>query len=140
MQPVELLYLIVAVAVVVLVTALVWLISDLVQLSRSLRRSTDDVAVMTGEVKEKVLMVSEAFDRIGTLATHFIGIIEEAEKQIRDKSEQISQGLGMVVGVSDALRKRKAASKEEDVPDEQEEETLEKNVKDSKGESKKDDK
>lgn len=128
MQPVEILYLIVAVAVVVLTVALVWLILDLIKLSRSLRKSTDDVAIMTGEVKEKVLMVSEAIDRIGTLASHFIGLIEEAEKQIRDKSEQISQGLGMVVGISDVLKKRKA-SREEPEEQEQEEEKPQKKEK-----------
>ncbi|OQA52466.1 MAG: hypothetical protein BWY43_00534 [candidate division WS2 bacterium ADurb.Bin280] len=114
MQPVEILYLIVAVAVVVLTVALVWLILDLIKLSRSLRKSTDDVAIMTAEVKEKVLMVSEAIDRIGTLASHFIGLIEEAEKQIREKSEQISQGLGMVVGISDVLKKRRASNDEQE--------------------------
>lgn len=113
MEPVEVLYLIVAAAVAVLTVALVWLISDLIKLSRSMRRSTDDVAVMTSEVKEKVLMVSEAIDRIGTLATHFIGLIEEAEKQIREKSEKIAQGLSMVVGVSDAIKSRRASQKEE---------------------------
>ena len=114
MQPVEVLYLIVAAAVAVLTVAIVYLVSDLVKLSRSMRKSTDDVAVMTGEVKEKVLMVSEAIDRIGTLASHFIGLIEEAEKQIREKSEKISQGLGMVVGISDAIKGRKTAPKEEE--------------------------
>lgn len=114
MQPVEVLYLIVAAAVAVLTVAIVYLVSDLVKLSRSMRKSTDDVAVMTGEVKEKVLMVSEAIDRIGTLASHFIGLIEEAEKQIREKSEKISQGLGMVVGISDAIKSRKTAPKDEE--------------------------
>jgi len=131
MQPVEILYLIVAVAVVVLAVALVWLILDLIKLSRSLR------AIMTGEVKEKVLMVSEAIDRIGTLASHFIGLIEEAEKQIRDKSEQISQGLGMVVGISDALKKRKTKAQDDEQEQEEEEsskneKTQEKNDKNSK--------
>jgi len=119
MQPVEVLYLIVAVAVAVLTVAIVWLISDLIKLSRSMRKSTDDVAVMTSEVKEKVLMVSEAIDRIGTLATHFIGLIEEAEKQIRERSEKIAQGLSMVVGVSDAIKSRKANRKEEPVQEEE---------------------
>lgn len=137
MQPVEILYLIIAVAVVVLTVALVWLILDLIKLSRSLRKSTDDVAIMTGEVKEKVLMVSEAIDRIGTLASHFIGLIEEAEKQIRDKSEQISQGLGMVVGISDALKKRKTKAQDDEQEQEEEEsskneKTQEKNEKNSK--------
>lgn len=120
MQPVEILYIIVAVAVAVLTVAIVWLISDLIKLSKSMRKSTDDVAVMTSEVKEKVLMVSEAIDRIGTLATHFIGIIEEAEKQIREKSEKIYEGLSMVVGVSDLIKSRKTNKKEEVTEDKSE--------------------
>jgi len=134
MQPVEVLYLIVAVAVAVLTVALVWLISELIKLSRSMRKSTDDVAVMTSEVKEKVLMVSEAIDRIGTLATHFIGLIEEAEKQIREKSEKIAQGLSMVVGVSDAIKSRKASRKEE--VDQEEEAVVEQEEKKTKAKEK----
>lgn len=122
MEPVEVLYIIVAVAATVLTVALVWLISDLVKLSRSLRKSTDDVAIMTSEVKEKVLMVSEAIDRIGTLASHFIGLIEEAEKQIREKSEKISQGLSMVVGISDAIKSRKGVAQEDATGADREEE------------------
>lgn len=113
MEPVEILYLIIAVATAVLTVGLIWLISDLIKLSRSMRRSTDDVAAMTAEVKEKVMMVSEAIDRIGTLASHFIGLIEEAEKQIREKSEKIAQGLSMVVGISDAIKKRGGNSRDE---------------------------
>ena len=121
MQPIELLYLIIAVCVAVLTIALIWLINDLVKLSRSLRRSSDDVAVMTKEVKEKVLLVTEAMDRVGTLASHFIGIIEEAESQIREKSARIADSLGAVLGVSEMIKSRKAKKAEDNTAEDESE-------------------
>jgi len=125
MQILDILYVILSIAIVVLTIALVWLINDLVKLSRSLRRSTDDVAIMTKEVKEKVLLVTEVMDRMGTLASHFIGIIEEAETQIREKSGRIVAGLGTVLGVSDLIKKHKAKAKPEIEEDESDEEEAE---------------
>jgi len=108
MEPLNILYIILAVSVVVVSATFVYLSGEIVKLTKSLRRSADDAAVMTKELKEKVLMVSEAMDRIGTLTSHFIGLIEEAQEKLSEKRDKIAEGLGLVVGVSDYVKKRRA--------------------------------
>jgi hypothetical protein len=112
MDIVEILYIITGVCLVVVTVAVVWLSNETIKLVKSLRKSSDDVALMTGELKEKVLVVTEALDRAGTAATNIIGLIEDAIEGIKEKREQLANSIGLVTGVGEYFKKKKAEKEE----------------------------
>lgn len=114
METVEILYIIVGACVVVITVTLVWLANETMKLVRSLRRSSEDVEFMTKEVKEKVLMVSEALDRAGTAASNIISLVEDAIEGIKEKRDQLSNSIGLITGVGDYFKKRKSSPDDED--------------------------
>jgi len=129
MEITEILYIVLIVSVAVITITIVWLANELMQLIKSLRRSANDTALMTNELKDKVLLVSEALDRAGTAATKIIGMIEDGIETIREKKDQISNSIGLVAGVGDYYKQRKQAkveekeAKEEALEDEPEKDT-----------------
>lgn len=112
MTIVEILYVITGVCLVVVTVTVVWLSNETIKLVKSLRKSSDDVALMTSELKEKVLVVTEALDRAGTAATNIIGLIEDAIEGIKEKREQLANSIGLVTGVGEYFKKKKAEKEE----------------------------
>jgi outer membrane biosynthesis protein TonB len=116
METVEILYIIVGACSVVVTVTIVWLANDTMKLVRSLRRSSEDVEFMTKEVKEKVLMVSEALDRAGTAASNIISLVEDAIEGIKEKRDQLANSIGLITGVGDYFKKKKSSDDEEEKP------------------------
>jgi methyl-accepting chemotaxis protein len=109
---VDILYIVVIISVVIITITIVWLASEVMGLTKSLRRSAEDTESMTSELKEKVHLISEALDRAGTAATRIIGLVEDAVETIKEKKDQLSNSLGLISGVSEYYRKKKEDSKE----------------------------
>jgi len=130
MSIVEILYIITGVCLVVVTVSIVWLANETIKLVKSLRKSSDDVAFMTQEVREKVLLVTEALDRAGTAASNIIGLIENAIEGIKEKRDQLADSIGLVTGVGEYFKKKRNARKDEE---EEEEEIMPK--KEKKGKS-----
>ena len=138
MPTVEILYIILAVCVVVITVTIVWFANEAMKLIKSLRKSSDDVAFMTQEVKDKVLIVTEALDRAGTAATNIIGLVEDAVEGIKEKRDQLSSSIGLVAGVGDYFKKK--SEKDEPVKEEKKPEPkpeVKKEVKETKDEESK---
>jgi len=113
MASLDVLYLISTVAIAVVAVTVVWLANELIQLIKSLRRSAEDTETVTAEFKKRVLLMSEALDRVGTAASHMIGLIEDAEVELRGRREKVAQGIGLVMGAGDHARKKREKEKEE---------------------------
>lgn len=128
METVEVLYIIVGACIVVITVTFVWLANEAMRLTRSLRRSSEDVEFMTKEFKEKVLMVSEALDRAGTAATNIISLVEDAIEGIKEKREQLANSIGLVTGVGEYFRNKnhKEPAREKPEPKEAKPEPIEK--------------
>ena len=115
MSIVDILYIILGACVVVITVTIVWFANEAMKLIKSLRKSSDDVAFMTEEVKGKVLMVSEALDRAGTAATNIISLVEDAVEGIKEKRDQLSNSIGLVAGVGDYFKKKNHGQSEKKV-------------------------
>jgi hypothetical protein len=112
----EILYIILGVCVVAVSIAIVWLANETVMLVKSLRRSAQDTETVTKEIKEKVLLVSEALDRAGQAAASVIGLIEDSVEAIKEKRDQIVGSIGLITGAGSYIRRRKAASEKKKAP------------------------
>ncbi len=134
MSIVEILYIILGVCIVVITVTIVWLANETIKLVKSLRKSSDDVALMTSELKEKVLVVTEALDRAGTAATNIIGFIEDAIEGIKSKRDQLADSIGLVSGVGEFFKKKKESGikKKEEEQDTTEEDSEEEEPKTKK--------
>jgi hypothetical protein len=117
MSIVEILYVITGVSLIVVTVTVVWLANETIKLVKSLRKSSDDVALMTSEMKEKVLVVTEALDRAGTAATNIIGLIEDAIEGIKEKREQLANSIGLVTGVGEYFKKKKSEKEDSEEED-----------------------
>jgi phage tail tape-measure protein len=115
----DILYLVLIVSIVIITITLVWVANELIGLIKSLRKSASDTETMTSELKDKVLLVSEALDRAGTAATKIIGMIEDGIESIKQKKDQITNSIGLVAGVGDFVKQRKQVK--DDIEDETEE-------------------
>lgn len=105
----DILYLVLIVSVVIITITLVWVANELMGLIRSLRKSASDTETMTSELKDKVLLVSEALDRAGTAASKIIGMIEDGIESIKQRKDQITNSIGLVAGVGDFVKQRRQA-------------------------------
>jgi hypothetical protein len=114
MATVDILYVILAVCVVVITVTLVWLSNELIGLIRSIKRSSSDVETVTKEIREKVLLVSEALDRAGTAASNIIGLVEDATESIKAKRDQLVNSIGLITGVGEYARRKKDKSSSAD--------------------------
>jgi len=114
----DILYIVLIVATVVLTVAIVWLSNEAIGLMKSLRKSADDTAVVTREFKEKVLLASEALDRVGTAATTILGMIEEAVQSIKGKRDKLADGIATVTGLGKYAKRGQSSEDEEDEEDE----------------------
>ena len=123
MTIIDILYVILGACIVVITVTIVWLSNETIKLVKSLRKSSDDVAFMTQEVKEKVLVVTEALDRAGTAATSIIGFIEDAIEGIKEKRDQLSDSIGLVAGVGDYFKKKTKKEEPEVAKEEKKEES-----------------
>jgi len=121
MATVDILYVILAVCVIVITVTLVWLSNELIGLIRSIKRSSSDVETVTKEIREKVLLVSEALDRAGTAASNIIGLIEDAIESIKTKREQVANSLGLIAGAGEYIRRRKSDDSSADASKEKKE-------------------
>ena len=83
MEFIEILYITIAVAVVVLTVTVVWLSNELISLIKSVKRSSRDSEKVTKEIKEKVLLVSESLDRAGSAASSLVGLMEDAVEDMK---------------------------------------------------------
>ena len=108
---IEILYIVIAVAIVVITVTIVWLANELIGLIRPLRRSSEDVETVTKEIREKVLMVSEALDRAGTAATNIIGLVEDTVEGIKERRDQLADGIGVIAGANEYFARKKADKK-----------------------------
>lgn len=135
MASLDILYVILGVCVVVITVTVVWLANELIGLIRSLKRSAQDTEVVTKEIREKVLLVSEALDRAGTAATSIIGLIEDSIEKIKEKRDQIVGSIGLLTGAGEYIKQRKETKSEkvktEKPEPEKEKEKPEKEEKDS---------
>ncbi|MCX6810087.1 MAG: hypothetical protein NTZ65_05105 [Candidatus Berkelbacteria bacterium] len=113
MATLEILYVILGTCVVVITATIVWFANEAIGLIRSARRSSEDVETVTREIKEKVLLVSEALDRAGMAATSIISLIEDAVEGIKKKREYIASGLSLITGAGDFSKKDKAIEEKE---------------------------
>jgi len=129
MATVDILYITLIVAIVVITVTLVWLANDTRALLKSLRRSAEDTEVVTKEIREKVLMVSEALDRAGAAASSIIGMIENAIEEIKEKRDAIVSSIGLLSGAGRAIKERRE-KKEEDEEEEAEDAVEEEEAKD----------
>ena len=118
----DILYITLIVAIVVITVTIVWLSNDMRGLIRSLRRSAEDTEKVTHEIREKVLMVSEALDRAGAAASSIIGMIENAIDEIKEKRDAIVSSIGLLSGAGRAIKERRETKKEEEPEEEPEEE------------------
>lgn len=107
MTTLDVLYIVLSAAVVVVTVVIVWLAGDLKEILRSLKKTTADTEAMTTELREKVHMVAEAIDRVGTTATRIIGLIEDAVETVKEKKDQIVSSLGLVSGIGQYYKNRK---------------------------------
>ena len=114
MATIDILYITLIVAIVVITVTLVWLANDMRGLLKSLRRSAEDTEVVTKEIREKVLMVSEALDRAGAAATSIIGMIENAIDEIKEKRDAIVSSIGLLSGAGRAIKERREEKREEE--------------------------
>ncbi len=105
----DILYLVLIVSVVIITITLVWVANELMGLIKSLRKSASDTETMTSELKDKVLLVSEALDRAGTAASKIIGMIEDGIESIKQRKDQITNSIGLVAGVGDFVKQRRQA-------------------------------
>lgn len=114
MEITEILYIVLIVAIVILTVTIVWLANETIGLIKSLRKSADDAAVVTKEFKEKTLLVTEAMDRVGTVATSVIGMVEDAIETIKEKRDKLADGLALVASVSKYVKKGRQDSEGDD--------------------------
>ena len=110
----DILYIVLIVATVILTVTIVWLANEAIGLMKSLRKSADDTAVVTREFKEKVLLASEALDRVGTAAATVLGIIEEAVQGIKDKRDKLADGVAMVTGLGKYIKEKQKPEEDEE--------------------------
>lgn len=110
MDIINILYIITGVAIVVLTVAIVWLINESIGLIRSLRHSSEDAEAVTKEIREKVMMASEALDRVGTASSNLIGLLEDAVAAVKTKRDQIADGIGLITGVGKGIKENKSSS------------------------------
>jgi hypothetical protein len=132
MSIVQILYIILGASIVVLTVTIVWLANEAIGLIKSLRRSSENTEVVTRELKEKVLVVSEALDRAGTAASTLIGLIEDGVEAITSKRDKVVSAIGLITGAGKHIEDKeepeeeaKQENKEEGIRN-QEEEVVEK--------------
>ena len=114
MEFIEILYITIAVAVVVLTVTVVWLSNELISLIKSVKRSSRDSEKVTKEIKEKVLLVSESLDRAGSAASSLVGLMEDAVEGIKPRRDKIADSLAVISGAGKYARTRQA--EDEKVP------------------------
>ena len=138
MEFVEILYIVIAVSVVVITVTIVWLANELIGLIRPLRRSSEEVEKVTKEVSEKVLLVTEALDRAGMAATNIIGLVEDTIEGIKERRDQLADGIGIIAGANEYFTRKRASSatKADDAQEELEDE-IEKKLKEEEDNKKK---
>lgn len=117
----EILYGVLIISVVVITVTLVWVANDLKGLLDSMRKSAQDAESVTKEIREKVMMVSEALDRVGASAAAIIGLIEGGVEQIKEKRDAIASSIGLVAGAGKAIKESRAGGVESGVKDEKDE-------------------
>ena len=107
METTEILYIILGASIVVLTVTIVWVANEAIGLIRSLRKSSENTEVMTKEMKEKVLVVSEALDRAATAATNIIGLIEDSVEVVKEKRDEVASTISLVTGAAKHFSKDK---------------------------------
>jgi len=98
MDFVEILYIVIAVAVVVITVTFVWLSNELIGLIKSVKRSSRDAEKVTREIREKVMLVSESLDRAGQAASSLVGLMEDAVEAMRPRRDRIAESLAVISG------------------------------------------
>lgn len=112
MSVVQILYIILGASIVVLTVTIVWLANEAIGLIKSIRRSSENTEVVTHELKDKAMMVSEALDRVGSAASTMIGLIEDGTEAIKGKRDHVVNSIALVAGTGKHISK-KEESKEE---------------------------
>jgi hypothetical protein len=133
MEFIEILYITIAVAVVILTVTAVWLSNELISLIKSVKRSSRDSEKVTKEIKEKVLLVSESLDRAGSAASSLVGLMEDAVEDIKPRRDKIADSLGLISGAGEHARRRQEKESEVEVKTEK---VKEKNEKEKPAEDK----
>ncbi|PIT97125.1 hypothetical protein COT77_03140 [Candidatus Berkelbacteria bacterium CG10_big_fil_rev_8_21_14_0_10_41_12] len=120
MISVDILYIIIGTCTVVLTVAIVWLVNESIVLVKLLQKSAKNTETISEELKQKTLMVSEALDRVGTVAARVIGFVEDMEHAVEERAGAIASGLGVLAGAKKYFTdKEKKQSKEEPVDEEE---------------------
>lgn len=115
MSFVDILYIVIAVSIVVITVALVWVSNELISLLKSVRRTSRDSEKVTKEIKDKVMLISESLDRAGSAASSLVGLMEDAVEGIKPRREKIADSLGLISGAGDHARNRQAKESEVEV-------------------------
>ncbi len=116
MASLDILYIILGVCVVIVTVTFVWLAADLRKLIRSLRRSAEDTEAVTKEIKEKVLLVSEAMDRLGQAAANVMGLIEDSVEMIKEKRDQIVGSISLLTGAGKFIKGKSKVKSQKSQP------------------------
>ncbi len=123
---VDILYVIIAVATVVITITVVWLSNEMIGLIKTIRRSSQDSEHVTKEIREKVMLISESLDRAGSAASSLVGLMEDAVESIKPRREKIAESLGVIAGAANhAQSQQKKESRVEikkDKPEEKDKE------------------
>jgi len=114
MSVVQILYIILGASIVIITVTIVWLANETIGLIKSLRRSSENTEVVTRELKEKVLVVSEALDRAGTAASTLIGLFEDGMEAIKERRDQVVNAISVVAGTGKYISKKKEEAARED--------------------------
>ena len=122
---IDILYIVIAVAVVIITVTLVWVSNELIGLIKSVKRSSRDSEKVTHEIKEKVMLVSESLDRAGSAASSLVGLMEDAVEAIKPRREKIADSLGLISGAGAHARQQQEKESEVKVKTEKSEEKIE---------------
>jgi len=123
---IDILYIVIAVAIVAITVTVIWLSNELIGLIKSVKRSSRDSEKVTKEIREKVMLVSESLDRAGSAASSLVGLMEDAVQGIKPRREKIADSLGLISGAGQHARQQQAKESEIKVKTEKSEEKIEK--------------
>jgi len=107
MEFIEILYIVITVAIVVLTVTVVWLSNELISLIKTVKRSARDSEKVTKEIKEKVMLVSESLDRAGSAASSLVGLMEDAVDGIKPRRDKIADSLSVISGAGKHAKHQK---------------------------------
>lgn len=118
MISVDILYILIGTCTVVVTVAFVWIVNEAIGLIKSLKISAKNTETVSEELKEKTMLVSEALDRVGTVATRVISFVEDMEAAVEQRASAIASSIGIIAGAKKFFVDGKKEEKPEPVKEE----------------------